>query len=190
MPVNPLLRPVCLLLSLGSIVSAELPRSVEVSAQVAALRLAGDEGSLGNAAAYGASVTVPLTPKWAVDVSFLTSRLDPWEDPTHYHAVRRTLLSPAIVRRFGNPRVYGFAGAGIGLESDATHIRWPYFSGDPPLQQGISESKYRNNGATLVVKGGVVWNPVSRLLVRGDIEAACRYVLPSVGARIGIGWRF
>jgi hypothetical protein len=80
-------------------------------------------------------------------------------------------------------------GGGVGFQIDSNHSRTQV--NNPPQFVGTYEQKGRDAGVMwLLGKGGVVWNPVSGLLVRGDVEAGFRYVLPNVTARIGVGWRF
>jgi hypothetical protein len=132
---------------------------------------------------------LPLLGKWALDVSAQTARARTFSDQFTYASGRRTLVTPALVRRFGSERVYGFAGGGVGVEIESEHSRYPV--NNPPQFVGTYEYKDRRAAVMwLMGKGGVVWNPVSRLLVRGDVEAAFHYVLPNLTARIGVGWRF
>ena len=170
--------------------AAEPPRSTEVFAQIGSMRLGGDEGSAGTAVAFGGAVTAPLTSRWALDAALATARPDAYDQPPGYFSVRRLLVSPALVRRFGNQRVLGFAGVGLGLQSDNTHSRHSFYAGDPPQMTGITEVRTTQTGWTLLARVGVVGNPWSDLLVRADVELSWRYVLPNVVGRIGVGWRF
>lgn len=160
---------------------AELPRTPEVFGQAGVLRLGEDEGSAGRGASFGGSAMLPITPKFAVDVEALTARVSSSEPPGERFSLRRTMLLPALVRRWGDEKVYGFAGGGVGAQFDRTHI--------------VSSSAGLNfrggdNGMTLHGKGGVVAALTPRLLVRADALIAFRYVLPSIGLRIGLGYRF
>ncbi|MFB3827755.1 MAG: hypothetical protein ACE15B_13370 [Bryobacteraceae bacterium] len=150
---------------------AAQPRSVEVFGRAGFMRMGGDESSLGTGAAYGGAVLVPITRRFAVDVDALTARAAR-ELGGGSLETRRTLIHPALVFRWGNSRIYGFAGGGIGGE----------FTRSGP---GSSDS-----GRLMVAKTGIVANPTGRLLLRADFYWSARYVLPNTGVTVGVGFRF
>lgn len=179
----------CLILLAASALAQ--PRAVEVFGQVGRSRFGGDEGSLGSATTFGAGAVLPLTSRWAVDVDLQTGSRDNDNQPLdQYFSIRRTLLNPAIVRRWGTERLYGFAGAGIGLQVDSRESTWRVYSGNPPVQTGIGRSETTDSAATLIGKMGIVAAPAGPLLIRGDLLLVWRYVQPTVGIRIGVGYRF
>jgi hypothetical protein len=165
------------------------PRAVELFGHAGALRFAGDEGSLGSAVSFGGAFLVPVARRLAVDVDLQTSRLATGEiGPPNHFTQRRTFLSPSIVYRAGSERVYGFAGGGLGLQHNRTNGTFTFSSAGGPTQTAPFTSS--DTGLTLHGVAGVVGAITPRLLIRGDAFLAFRYVLPSVGARIGIGIRF
>jgi hypothetical protein len=166
------------------------PRAIEVLGQVGRSRFGGDEGSLGSATTFGAGAVLPLTAKWAVDVDVQTGSSEEDFPPPERFTIRRTLLSPAIVRRWGTERLYGFAGGGIGLQVDSTESVWRTYSGNPPVESGLGRGEYTDSAPTLVGKLGIAAAPAGPLLIRGDLLLVWRYVLPTVGVRIGVGYGF
>ena len=160
-----------LVLGLALLASAALaqPRAAEVFGQVGRSRLAGDEGWHGSVNSFGAGVVLPLTNKWAVDVDLQTGRRGSGVPPPESFSIRRTLLSPAIVRRWGTERLYGFAGGGVGLQVDATESTWRIYSGSPPVETGVGRGEHTDRAATLVGKLGIVAAPAGPLLIRGDL---------------------
>jgi hypothetical protein len=179
------MRTALLFLVAAMSLAAQVPRSVEVFGQVGAMRFGGDEGSEGTSATYGGAVMIPLTTKWALDTVVATGRTENTYSPSDFVRIRRTLIAPAIVRRFGTEKAYGFAGGGLGLQSDSTNAR---FSAGPGTQ--VTTFERRDNGGLLIGRLGGVFNPWSQLLIRGEVELAFRYVQPNISARIGAGWRF
>jgi hypothetical protein len=180
------MRTALLFLAAATSLAAQVPRSVEAFGQVGAMRFGGDEGSEGTAATYGGAVLVPLTSKWALDTVVATAKRENSYSPSDVVKIRRTLIAPAVVRRFGSEKAYGFAGGGLGLQSDSTNAR--FTAGSPT--GSVTTFENRDNGGLLIGRLGGVFNPWSQLLIRGEVELAFRYVLPNVSARIGAGWRF
>jgi len=164
---------------------AAQPRRVDVFGQVGWMRWAGDEGSLGSAAAYGGAVMVPITKRWAVDVDVLSSVKQTDYEPGQYFRTRRTILSPAVVSRWGTGRVYGFIGGGVGGQWDAIQFRRAPIVGIPQ-----SFDRTGTNFVYLLGKGGVVAVVTGRFLIRADLMLNFPFVLPNAIVRIGAGWRF
>jgi hypothetical protein len=170
-----------ILLLCGIPALAELQRSPEVFGQAGVLRLGADEGSAGRGASSGGLAMLPITPKFAADVEALTAKVSSAGPPGERFSLRRTMVLPALVRRWGDGKVYGFVGGGVGMQLDRTHV-----------VSSLAGLNFRGSdtGMTLHGKGGVVAALTPRLLVRGDALIAFRYVLPSIGLRIGLGYRF
>lgn len=166
------------------------PRAVEVFGLAGVSRLGGDEGWLGSAAAWGGAAVLPLIAKYAIDVDVQTAQLSRRIVSPDRFSIRRTLISPAFVRRWGAERVYGFAGGGIGAQIDQTHSSFRIFGGTPPEPTGTVEASNIDSAATFLGKTGIVISPIPKLLIRGDLLLAFRYVLPTVSLRLGVGYRF
>ena len=162
---------------------AEPPRQVEAFATVGLSRLAGDESSEGNGAAFGGAVTIPFASRWAVDVQALTASVNNYAN----YNVRYTFLSPAIQYRRGDENAYWFIAGGPGLVAERT-------SGSYQLQEpgGTRTVSFErsDNKLTLHWRTGAVFRPTGRLLIRGEFFWASRYVLPTVGAAVSVGYRF
>ncbi|HBY58896.1 MAG TPA: hypothetical protein DEH78_03685, partial [Solibacterales bacterium] len=164
----------------GLPLAAQAPRAVEVFGLVGASRIGGDESSLGTAAAFGGAVMVPITGAWAVDLEVSTGRATQESPiPTESFSARRTYVSPAVVRRWGGERLYGFGGGGVGLAVDRTRTTFQ-----------SRDFVANDSGMTLLGKFGVVAAPSERLLLRFEAGLTWRYVLPDISARVGIGYRF
>lgn len=163
------------------------PRRPEIFGQIGRIRVGGDEGSLGSGTSFGGAVMIPITARWAADIDLQTVRTKSEVSTGEGFSQRTTLLAPAIVRRFGTTRFYGFAGGGIGGQFEQTESR--FFAGNPSDLRLVTQS-YSDSGAVLLGKLGFVAAVSERLLIRADLALNFRYVLPSVGARIGVGYRF
>jgi hypothetical protein len=146
------------------------PRRAEVWANVGTARVGGDEGSNGSGFLYGAGVSAPFTRHLAVELDVARIKVDRFGPSTH------TLISPALVWRWGSDRLYGFAGGGVGMEA----TRETGF-------QAFRETRYN---AAVQGRGGVVFSPNNRLLVRFEAFTSFQYVLPTAGVKVGIGYRF
>ncbi|MGH9627752.1 MAG: hypothetical protein ACRD7E_05345 [Bryobacteraceae bacterium] len=144
------------------------PRGVEVWGNTGAARVGGDEGSLGSGAIYGAGVSLPFTRSLALEVDAQRVRAE------RFTPLTRIMISPALVWRFGNQRVYGFAGGGAGIQIDRIAAAEPYTDDD----------------ITLHVRGGVVVTPIGRLIVRAEVFSVWHFLLPTAGVKIGAGYRF
>lgn len=162
---------------------AEPPRQVEAFATLGISRLAGDESSEGSGAAFGGAVTIPFAARWAVDVQALTSSVNNYAN----YDIRYTFLSPAIQYRRGNENAYWFIAGGPGLVAERT-------SGSYQLQEGNATRtvsfKRSDNTLTLHWRTGAVFRPTGRLLIRGEFFWISRYVMPTVGAAVSVGYRF
>ena len=143
------------------------PRSPEVFGQVGLARAAGDEGSLGIGPSFGGALMVPFVPKLGFDLDVQAARTRRDVSAGFELKADQTLVNPAIVYRRGNERAYFFAGGGVG-----------YVSGGEEC------------GATLIGKFGVVAAPGKRFLLRADFLWSQQFVLPHVGVRLGVGYRF
>jgi hypothetical protein len=156
---------------------------VDLFGTVGVLRDGGDEGSAGSAAAYGGAVTIPFARRWAVDVQALTSR---FSDAPNFR-LRRILLSPALQYRRGNDRAFWFVAIGPGLQRDRTSGMYSVFD-STGASRPVSYDDTRS-GLTLHWRTGAVFEPASRVLIRGEFFWANRYVLPNLGVAISLGVR-
>jgi hypothetical protein len=164
-------------------VAMSQPRAIEIWGSAGAAQAAGDEGSLGSGFAYGGGIAVPFTRRLAVEVDITRFRVERFEPVT------RTLISPALVYRWGTDKVYGFAGGGLGLQRDRGSFA--RFEMVPNQEQPLmTPLRFSDTGATLHGRGGLVIHPGAHIIVRTEFFAAWRYVMPSVGVKIGIGYRF
>ncbi len=162
---------------------AEPPKQAEVFATLGIARLAGDESFEGTGATFGGAVTLPFAARWAVDVQALTANVNNHSS----YDVRYTFVSPGIQYRRGNENAYWFAAGGPGLVAERTSGSYqvPDGSGSRIVSFERSENKL-----TLHWRTGAVFRPTGRLLVRGEFFWASRYVMPTVGAAVSIGYRF
>jgi hypothetical protein len=180
-----------------SAAAAAPPRSIEVFGHLGAFYAGADEGSLGHGASYGGAVVVPIAGRLAVDVDVLTARTRR-DRPGGSFRLRRTLVLPSLVYRWGSRRVYVFAGGGLGRRIDETYSRESNFADwyTPPVppwrQIGPREWEISNSESRTTVHGrvGVVVEPARRLLLRFDWFGSWKYVLPDTGIRLGVGFRF
>jgi hypothetical protein len=175
-------RIVLIVTALAATCSAQ-PRAVDVWGTIGVTRAAGDEGSIGSAATVGAGVTAPITEKIAVEADIQrlhAGRFPPGET--------RIFVSPALIWRFGGERLYGFTGGGPGLQVDRGRVL--QVEPRPGQQPIVTESSFTNFGLSLHGRGGIVANPTGRLIVRAELFFIWHYVLPTVGARFGAGYRF
>ena len=193
--MNIAFRRLLLLFPLGALLAAQ-PRAVELYGNIGVLRGGGDESSAGTAATYGGALTVPIVRKLAVDLDVQTARFERDFGPTYWRD-RRWLISPSLLYRFGgSERVYGFVGGGIGAELNRTvTIERNFLPGyRPPGWEEISPGVWKTSGSfnyrTLHGRGGFVYSPVPHLAVRVDLHAAWAHVLPNVGLKVGVGYRF
>ncbi|MCX6638554.1 MAG: hypothetical protein NT090_26160 [Acidobacteria bacterium] len=156
------------------------PKAVEVFGQIGYGNAYEDDGSLGSGIVYGGAVTLPLSPRWAVDLDVQHNRTT-YDASTEYtFGTRRTLVSPAILYRRGSDRVYWFAGGGFGGRIDHMYGRNP---GQPAYR--VSE-----DGTTIPVRTGVVGGVTKHLLVRADLYFVFACLAPDAGVKLGIGYRF
>jgi hypothetical protein len=158
------------------------PRAVEVWGNIGAARAAGDEGSVGNGAIYGAGIGVPLVKGLTFELDVAGMRAE------RFTSVARILVSPALVWRWGSERVYGFAGGGPGLQIDRSDEVRIDFPGQP--QQTVLTRRFTEQALTLHGRGGAVVRLLPRVILRAEAFAAWRFVLPTVGVKIGAGYRF
>lgn len=166
-------------LMLAACVAWAQPRAVEVFGQAGYGRANDDEGSVGTGATYGGALTVPWTPRWALDVAVQHIRTTRQTAPAFSFGTRRTLVNPGIQYRRGSERAYGFAGFGAGAAIQEAFFR-----------QDGRETTSSDTGLTLHTRAGFVVAPAGRFLVRTDVYLSFRYVAPDVGVKIGVGYRF
>ncbi|HWQ56359.1 MAG TPA: hypothetical protein VN442_21915 [Bryobacteraceae bacterium] len=185
-----------LLSGLAVLLSAQ-PRAVEVYAQTGVLGGGGDEGWAGRAGSWGGALTVPLVPRLALDLDFQSARFArDFGSQGSYFRTRRWLISPALLYRFGNERVYGFAGGGLGAELNrSVSIESNFLPGyQPPgwqeISPGVWKATHSSRDRTVHARGGFVISPVRHLVIRVDVHAGWVYVLPNLGVKVGVGYRF
>lgn len=174
---------------LASIPALAQPVRPEIYGQVGVLRLAGDEGSLGSGVAYGGAVVLPFHRRWALDIDVITARATEDRPAPDLFTERRTLVLPSVIARWGNERIYGYAGGGAGLQSESSRVRGRIFT-SPTDPGSVFERESTVHGVTLHGKTGFVYSPAPHLVLRADLTLAWRYVLPSVGFKLGLGYRF
>ena len=175
-------RAVIAVMFLAGALHAQPPRSVEIWGNVAAARVAGDEGWNGAGAMYGGGMSFPLTQRIAIEVDLSRVSVDRFGPSTH------TFVSPAVVWRWGTDRAYGFAGTGLGLVANRANGYEPVFPpGQPPAYVLHRVTEY--NG-TLHGRGGFVFAPVERWIIRTELFSGWQYALPTFALKIGVGYRF
>jgi hypothetical protein len=172
-------------LRLASLLSLALPlwcqpKAVEVFGQIGYGNAQGDDGSLGRGALYGGALTLPLSPRWAVDVDVQYSRTTYDARAGNTFGTRRTPVSPAILYRRGSDRVYWFVGGGLGGRIDHMYNRFP----------GQPEHTRDDNGSTLPARTGFVASVTHHLVLRADAYLVVTHAAPDAGVKIGIGYRF
>lgn len=187
--MNVVIRTLTLILIVAGTVAAQ-SSAPEVFGHIGRFRLAGDEGSLGSGTSLGGTVTVPIPiwSKWAVDVDLVTAKTEHEGPGDAFFRRRRTLLVPALVRRWGFQRATFFAGAGYGVRFDSTRDRYCAYAA-PENQCQLVDSTGSSRDGSLGARMGLVVNPISRLLVRGDVFTSWTHVMPDAGIRIGVGLR-
>ena len=156
------------------------PKAVEVFGQIGYGNAQGDDGSFGAGVVYGGTLTLPLSPRWAVDLDIQHNRTTYDASAGHTFGTRRTLVSPAILYRRGSDRVYWFAGGGFGGRIDQMYDRRP----------GLPESRRSENGTAIPMRTGFVGGVTKHLLVRADLYFVVVHVAPDAGVKLGIGYRF
>jgi hypothetical protein len=169
-------------------------RAVEAFAHIGRFRAGSDEGSIGSGSSYGGTVTVPLPGRVALDLDVQTSEVfKTMGRPSDTYRTRRTLVIPSVLYRFGPERVYGYIGAGIGAEFDASTYRQDLGSsvvslsaGWQEVSPGVFELRQSETGRMVSFRGGFAAFPTRRIGLRGDVLVAGWHL----GARIGVGYRF
>ena len=173
-------------------------RAPEAFVHIGGFRAGSDEGKIGNGISYGGALTLPFSPRLAVDLDIQTARVINMRSPDNFYTTRRTLIVPSLLYRFGLERVYGFLGGGIGAELERSVYREDKFRPefrpvDQPLpagwhevRPGVFELNQSDVGRITSFRGGVAAFPIPRLGLRGDVYMAGWHL----GARIGIGYRF
>ncbi len=160
------------------LVAPAQPRRPEVFGLAGAAHLSEDEGSLGNGPVFGGALTLPFARRWAVDLELTHFRSSRDESGLSYGG-NRTHFAPALQYRGGGGRSYGFAAFGAGVAASETRT-----------ETGAARYSYRDTGLTLHARTGFVAAVSERWLIRADAFLAFRYVLPDIGVRAGVGYRF
>jgi hypothetical protein len=164
------------------------PRRPEIFLNIGVMRAGGDEGSLGSGAAYGGAVMLPFTRRLAVDLDVQVSKVVN-DIGGNRHELRRWLIMPSLVYRFGTEKVYGFTGGGVGAAFDRlSHTE--AFPIPRPVGPDLFAFESKDTDRTLHALGGVVVNPLPHLVVRFDLYVAFQFVLPNAGVKAGVGYRF
>jgi hypothetical protein len=159
------------------------PKAVELWGSIGAARAAGDESWIGTGAIYGVGITVPLTRKLAFEVDLQRMRAE------RFNPITRVLVNPAVVFRWGSERVYAFTGGGAGVQVDTgNQLQFDLSPGQS--QPVVMTRSFRESGATFHGRGGLVISPRTRMIIRADLFFMWHFVLPTAGARVGVGYRF
>ncbi len=169
-------------------------RTTEAFVHVGRFRAGSDEGSIGNSTSYGGTLTVPLSGPIALDLDVQTSEVfRTMGRPSDTYRTRRTLVMPSVLYRLGHGHVYGYAGAGIGAEFDASTYRQDvrpgvvsFPAGWHEVSPGVFELHQSETVRRVSFRGGFAAFPMRRLGLRADVFVAGWHV----GARIGVGYRF
>ena len=173
-------------------------RSPEIFADIGDCVAADDNGDLGSAVSYGAMIVVPFSARWAAEADVQVSRLRLATETStgsdnaplvFDNMMRRTLVVPSLIYRFGVEKVYGLVGGGVGLEFEQRTTRAVQPSGSPgsyEVAPGMFERTRSKTNPAPSFRAGIVGFPTKRLGIRGDVYVAGY----SRGARIGIGYRF
>lgn len=168
--------------ALSAVELAAQPRRIEAWGNLGIARVAGDEGSNGSGPIYGGGIAVPLTKRLAIELDVAHIRSDRFGESKH------TMLSPAVVWRWGTERVYGFLGGGLGTE--ATRSTGFLSTPGPDGSPSFFPVESTNYSLTLHGRGGIVFSPYNRVFFRAEMFSSFQYVLPTVGFKGGIGYRF
>lgn len=166
-------------LLIASLAQAQ-PQAVEAFAHAGVLRATGDEGSNGTGVSVGGAILFPILSRVAIDVDFWTARTTRGSSGFEF-GTRQTTVAASLLYRHGNERAYGFVGGGLGGQFDRE-----FFRPGP----GLPETTTTHSGAAVALRGGVVAAVTERVLIRAELIASVRYLLPNVGARVGLGYRF
>jgi hypothetical protein len=175
-------------------------RAPEVFVHIGFFRAGSDEGPLGNGPSYGGTVTVPISRRFVADLDYQTSdaaRTTRFLSDLFTYQTRRRLFVTSLLYRFGQERVSGFIGGGIGDEWDDSTYRndfrpqaTPGFPSQPVGSRenpsGIVETHTSDFGTVMSFRGGVVAFPTRNLGVRGELYITGWHR----GVRIGVGYRF
>ncbi len=153
------------------------PRAIELVATASYVQYREDTGFEGSGAAAGGTATLPIIRRFALEAEAHTSRIEFRNrfrnEPGFYsrfgpiYTTRVTLLAITPVVRFGNDRMYAFGGLGPGAT-----IHGEYGTGFWQM------------------RGGLVFCPVRRLVLRGEYVRGTRRYSPAEGVKLGVGYRF
>ena len=166
-----------------SLAASAQPRAVEVWGNIGIANAAGDEGSIGTGAIYGAGVSLPFTSRLAFETNVAGMRAE------RFAPVTRVLISPALVFRWGHDRLYGFAGGGLGLQIDRGEmLQFDLAPGE--TEPTITTRRFTDYGTALHGRAGIVAALTPKLIFRAEVFSAWHYVAPSCGVQVGAGYRF
>jgi len=177
--LRPILTLVTVWMALTAMAALGQSTRPEVFGQFGVTRIGEDEGSVGSGPTFGGAVTVPFARRWAVDVAVNTTTAERQIGGSNLES-SSTFLLPAVVYRRGTEKAHFFIGGGPGVEFTNRRL------------EEISRRVFDTNdhGGLLHWRTGFVASVSSRVLVRFDVLLAHRFVLPSIGATGGIGYRF
>jgi hypothetical protein len=173
-------------------------RSPEIFADVGDYVAADDNGDIGSAISHGAMIVVPFSARWAAEADVQMSRVRLATETSigsdnaplvFDDMLRRTLVLPTVIYRFGMEKVYGLVGGGVGLEFEQRTSRAVQPSGSPGSHEvapGMFERTRSKTNPAPSFRAGIVGFLTNRLGIRGDVYVAGY----SRGARVGIGYRF
>ena len=171
------------------------PTRPELFGYVGVLRAAGDEGSLGSGLLWGGTAVVPIARRVAFDVDIGRAKTER-NFPGELFQLRRTFAGFSVIGRWGSAHTYVFAGGGVGIEasnrlSQSGNVL-PGFRppGGREVAPGVFQFTSSDTRPSLVVRGGVVHAIWRNILVRFDLFSSQQHVLPNLGARAALGWRF
>lgn len=185
----------CLLLFSSAAAMFSHPWRPEVFGYAGGLRAAGDEGWLGSGLLWGGDVIVPLSRRFGVGIDVGTARTGRSLGGNDFR-LRRTFGGSSLLGRWGNDRTYFFAGGGVGFEySSAVSTAGNFLPGvRPPRAEEVSPGVVRFRSSetkpSLAGRAGVVHAIRGSLLLRFDLLWSQQFARPSIGGRVGIGYRF
>jgi hypothetical protein len=178
----------------------EAIKAPDVFVHVGRFRAGSDEGPIGNGPSYGGTVTVPIWQRFVADFDYQTAhatRTTRYVTDLFTYRTRRRLFVTSLLYRFGQERVSGFIGGGIGNEWEDSTYRTEFqpqpLPGYPPpppgssdFPSGVVEVQTSSIGRLTSFRGGVVTFPTRKLGVRGELYMSGWHL----GARVGVGYRF
>ena len=186
---------VCVVLLASTAAISSQPVRPEVFGYVGRVRAAADEGPLGSGVLWGGDVIVPIGHRLGIGIDAGTAKTGRSFSGGDFQ-LRRTFVGFSLLGRWGLERTYAFAGAGGGFEhsNSASTIGNLAPGFRPPNAEEVSPGVFRfrssETSPSLVGRAGVVHAIRGNLLLRFDLLWSQRYVLPNIGGRVGLGYRF